>query len=129
MNINSHILKVAGKSELPNEIEIGHNYHIALDGSITGFKVEDNEDGTFNKIYDFKPIHIELLTPTGKSLKLADPRKNSQKIRNYLYKCFAEEGYVEDFDDVYDAFANVVMGMTPQLLRDAIKRLDEKSTY
>lgn len=125
MQINSHILKVAGKAELPNEIEISHNYHIALDGSVTGFKVEDNEDGTFNKVYDFKPIKVELLTPKGASLKLKDPRKNSQKLRNYLYKIYHDEGYTEDFDKVYDTVTLEIMGMMPHHLREAIKRLQK----
>jgi len=124
MQINSNSLKIAGKAELPSDIEIAHNYHISLEGSVTGFKVEDNEDGTFNKIYDFKPVKVDLLTPLGKSLKLKDPRKNSQKMRNYLFKVYHDEGYCEDFDLVYDAFSKEVMSMTPGLLREAIKRLN-----
>lgn len=126
MQINSYILKVQGKSELPSEIETGHNYHIALDGSVNKVELHDNEDGTWNKVYTFKPVHISLLTPKGESLKLKDPRKNSQKLRNYLFKLYTEEGYTEDFDRVYDEFTNATMAFSPSLLREAIKRINEK---
>ena len=124
MEINSHVLKLKGNSELPEALEIASNYHIALEGAVTGYKVEDNENGTVDYIYDFKPIKVDLLTPKGKSLKLKDNRKNSVKIRNYLFKIYTSEGVVENFDDVYDAFCWEVMGNTPNLLREAVKRIN-----
>jgi hypothetical protein len=95
-----------------------------MEGSITGYKFESNDNGTADKIYDFKPVLIELLTPKGKTLKTKDPRKNSVKIRNYLFKIYVAEGYTEPFDDVYDAFCWEVMGNTPNLLREAVKRIN-----
>ena len=124
MEINSHILKLKGNAELPNELEVDDNYHISMEGSITGYKFESNDNGTADKIYDFKPVLIELLTPKGKTLKTKDPRKNSVKIRNYLFKIYVAEGYTEPFDDVYDAFCWEVMGQTPMLIREAIKRIN-----
>ena len=124
MEINSHILKLKGNAELPNELEVDDNYHISMEGSITGYKFESNDNGTADKIYDFKPVLIELLTPKGKTLKTKDPRKNSVKIRNYLFKIYVAEGYTEPFDDVYDAFCWEVMGNTPNLLREAVKRIN-----
>jgi hypothetical protein len=124
MEINSHVLKLKGNSELPEALEIASNYHIALEGAVTGYKVEDNENGTVDYIYDFKPIKVDLLTPKGKSLKLKDNRKNSVKIRNYLFKIYVAEGYTEPFDDVYDAFCWEVMSQTPSLIKEAIKRIN-----
>jgi hypothetical protein len=124
MDVSSHILKLKGNAELPEAVEITHNYKITLEGSITGYKVEDNENGTENRIYDFKPVLVELLTPTGKTLKTKDPRKNSVKIRNYLFKIYVAEGYTEPFDDVYDAFCWEVMSQTPSLIRSAINRIN-----
>jgi hypothetical protein len=115
-----------GKAELPKEIKEGANYHISCEGAIVSSSLNDNEDGTWNKVYTFKPIKVELLDPLGETLKLKDPRKNSQKIRNYLFKIYSDEGFVEPFDDVYDQFTNEVMCMTPQLLRGAIIRINKK---
>jgi hypothetical protein len=128
MNINSYVLKLKGNAELPNEIEIGSNYHVSLEGAVTGYKVEDNEDGTYNQIYDFKPIKVDLLTPKGKSLKLKDARKNSQKFRNYCYKVYINEGVTESFDDVYDAVIWEAMGLMPSLIRSAQKRINGEKT-
>ena len=125
MNINSHILKLLGKSELPKQIQEGRNYHVSCEGSVNKVELHDNEDGTWNKIYTFKPIKIDLLNETGQTIKLKDPRKNSQKIRNYLFKIYSQEGYVEDFDKLYDAFTQEVMLMTPQLIREAVKRVNQ----
>jgi len=124
MEINSHILKLKGNSELPEALEIASNYHIALEGAVTGYKVEDNENGTVDYIYDFKPIKVDLLTPKGKSLKLKDNRKNSLKFRNYCFKVWVSEGYTEPFDDCYDAVIWEAMSRMPDLLREAIKRIN-----
>lgn len=121
--INSFILKLQGKAELPKEIETGHNYEVKLQGSVNKVELHDNEDGTWDKVFTFKPVIVELVNGKGESLKLKDSRKNSQKMRNYLFKLYHEEGYIEDFDRVYDMFTYEVMGMTPSLLRSAIKRI------
>ncbi len=125
MNINSHILKLQGKAELPEEIETGDNYHVALSGGIEKLEFHDNHDGTWDKIYTLKPIKIELLNHLGKSLKLKDPRKNSQKIRGALWKHYFQEGYTGDFDALYDAFTYEVIGLMPQLIRGAVKRVND----
>ena len=106
MNINSHILKLSGKAELPKEIDISHNYHVSLEGSITGISIDDNEDGTYNKIYKFKPVKVDLLTPQGEQIKLKDPRKNSVKIRNKLYFLWKESNEQMDFDEYYTRLKN-----------------------
>ena len=126
--INSHILKLTGRAELPQEIELGDNYHVSLEGSIESYSLHDNHDGTYNKMYTFKPVKIDVLDHKGKALKLKDPRSNSTKVRNYLWKIWFEEGVTEDFDACYDAFTQAVMFQTPNLLREAIKRINEKDT-
>ena len=125
MKINSHILKIQGRVELPHAVDMGHNYHVSVEGSINKEEIHDNEDGTCNRVSTFKPIKVSLLTPKGESLKLKDPRKNSQKLRNYLFKLYTEEGYIEDFDRVYDEFTNATMAFAPSLLKEAIKRINE----
>jgi hypothetical protein len=116
MEINSHILKLNGKAELPKEIEIAKNYHIALDGSIESFSVHNNNNGTFDKIYTFKPVHIELLTELGETLKLKDPRKNSTKIRNLLYFKWKELNEPIDFEEYYTKFTNTVLSNMDALI-------------
>jgi len=126
MKINSHQLKIMGKVELPHDIETGHNYHVATEGSVNKVELHDNEDGTWDKIYTFKPIHVSLLTPKGESLKLKDPRNNSQKIRNRLFGIYSspEEQCTHDFDRVYDVASHVILEIMPSVYKEAIKRLN-----
>ena len=125
MEINSHILKLQGRAELPHEIETGHNYHTSLEGSVSKVELHDNEDSTWNKIYTFRPIKIEVLDPKGKSLKLKDPRKNSAKIRAMLWKQYFNEGISEDFDLLYDAVTMEIMLRMSELMEAGLKRLNK----
>jgi hypothetical protein len=65
-----------------------------------------------------------MITETGEKVKLADPRKQSVKFRNYLYKLWLEDGCIYDFDTVYEQVVYEVMGIMPSLLRSAIKRIN-----
>ena len=120
---NNSVLKLQGKAEIPENLEIGTNYEVHIKGSITAVTESDNNDGSHTLYHKFEPVFVEVITEMGKSIKAKDPRRNSAKIRNYLFKAYFNEGYTEDFDSVYDAFTLEVMLMTPQLLRGAIKRL------
>lgn len=127
MNEN-YFLKIQGKVNIPERVEIGHNYKLTADCSITSETRIDNENGEFDLVFKVEPITAEIQKDNGKVIKAKDPRKNSQKMRNYLFKIYSAEGYTEDFDSVYDAFTWEVMGMTPELLRQAIKRINGEKT-
>lgn len=116
-------LKIQGKANIPERLAIGHNYKIVANCSITQEQRDDNENGEFNVTFKAEPITMEISQDNGKVIKAKDPRKNSMKMRNYLFKLYADEGYIEEFDKVYDMFTNEVMAITPHLLRQAIKRL------
>lgn len=117
--------KIIGKANIPQRLEIGHNFKITTDCSVTSETRSDNNNGEFDVVFKIEPVTMEIVKSNGEIIKAKDPRKNSQKIRNYLFKIYHEEGFVEDFDSVYDAFTYEVMGMTPSLLREAIKRLQK----
>jgi anthranilate phosphoribosyltransferase len=116
MITNSHILKLTGKSELPEAVEIGSNYNIALSGSITAVAEHDNNDGTADKIYTFKPIKLELLTPKGKTLVLKDTRSNSQLLRSMLNGKWKNAASSISFEDAYSKFVHGVMGDMDELV-------------
>ncbi len=102
MQISSYHLKLSGKAELPREIQIGSNYHISLEGSITNFTEADNEDGTHSRMYTFKPVKVELLDPLGKSLKLKDTRSKSQILRARFWSIWKEQNINMPFEEWYD---------------------------
>lgn len=124
--METYYIKIQGKANIPKSLSIGHNFKITSDCSIVSESKEDNADGTFSIVYKAVPVTVEIERDNGEVVKAADPRKNSQKIRNYLFKQYANEGYTEDFDQVYDAFTLEVMSMTPTLLREAIKRVNNE---
>lgn len=101
-NKDTYMLKISGKSELPKPINIGHNFHVALEGSVVSETKSDNENGEFTHTYSFKPIKIDLLTDKGESLKLKDTRTASQLFRARLYSIWKNQKSVStDFDTWY----------------------------
>lgn len=119
-----YYVKIQGKANIPERLAIGHNYRLTADCSISSEQRIDNDNGTFDVVFKVEPVTVEIGRDNGTTVKARDPRKNSQKMRNYLFKIYHEEGYAEDFDRVYDMFTHEVMGATPGLLRSAIKRLE-----
>ena len=125
MNEN-YFIKIQGKANVPERVDIGHNYKLTADCSVTSESRIDNQDGSFDIIFKVEPVTVAIEKDNGEVLKAKDPRKNSQKLRNYLFKLYHDEGYVEDFDRVYDEVTYVVMSYMPSMLREAIKRLEDK---
>lgn len=109
MDINSHILKLTGKCELPSGIEIGHNYTVVLKGSVVNASESDNEDGTHNMTYGFRPVTGEVTTDDGATLKLKDNRSNSTLIRQLLYKRWVNAASNIAFEDFYDGVCREIM--------------------
>lgn len=101
-NISSHFLRLTGKAELPEEVSIGHNYKVELEGSITAITESDNHDGSFNKMYRFEPVLATLITEKGETLKLKDARSLSQQLRACFWKDWKDNENQASFQDFYD---------------------------
>lgn len=122
MPINSHILKLSGKCELPSAVVIGHNYTVTLKGSVVSQNESDNEDGTHDMAYTFKPVTGEVETDDGTTLKLKDNRSNSSLIRALIYKRYINMATDQSFDDFYDGVCReIMMGID-----DTIARYEKK---
>ena len=119
-------IKISGKANIPERLEVDKNYHIACDCSITQESKDSNENGTYDITFKAQPMTVEILKSNGTIIKAKDIRKNSVRFRNYLYKLWSEEGCIHSFDDVYEAVVYEAMGIMPSLLRSVIKRMDEK---
>jgi hypothetical protein len=124
---NDLVVKFVGKAEIPSELQIGKNYLIHATGTITAFTEADKNDGTHVIYYRFEPVHIDMIDERGEKIKLKDPRKNSQKIRNFLWKVWSQNGYVEDFESVYDESTFVIMSRAESIVADAIKRIQNRT--
>ncbi len=102
-------LKLNGKVNIPERLEIGHNYHISLAGSITKEERADNNDGSFLVSWKFEPITCEVLTNKGLRIKATDKRKLSQKLRGRLFMIWQESGESMDFADYYEKRMNEII--------------------
>jgi hypothetical protein len=126
--INSHILKLSGKAELPSEIEAGSNYHVSCEGAINKVELQDQEDGTWDKIYTFKPVKIDLLDKMGKSLKLKDPRSNSVRIRGALYREFMFLNEQMNYEDFYAVCTQVIIKNAVNIADEALQIIKKNET-
>ena len=114
--IKSNILKLQGKAELPKEIETGSNYHISLEGSVVSKTISDNDDGSFNQVFVFKPVKIDLLDEKGESSKLKDTRSNSQLLRSLIWKKWVNLASDKTFDETYDKLIHGIMRDIDELI-------------
>lgn len=98
---DTHLIKISGKAELPKPIDIGHNFRVALSGSVTSVNKSDNENGEFTFTYLFKPITVEVLTALGETIKAKDTRSASQLLRARFWAIWKNGNYPDNFDTWY----------------------------
>lgn len=101
MKINSYFLKLSGKVESPQELEIGKNYHLKIEGSITSQTDMDNHDGSFDRAYKLEPVMIEGVDEKGEAIKFRDARSKGQLLRGTLYREWRNSNLPIDFDTYY----------------------------
>lgn len=125
-NQSTYFIKLQGKANIPVPLNIGHNFKVVADCSITQEQKDDNEAGGFDVTYKAVPLTVEISVDNGPTIKAKDPRRNSVKVRNFLWKTYFNEGGVEDFDRVYDEATYVILSQMPQIYREALRRIEEK---
>lgn len=108
--MDSYVIKLSGKAELPSPLEIGHNIKAVLEGSITEDKKVDNDDGSFTHYFTFKPIIVETINEMGERIRARDTRSRSQQLRSLLFKKWREQNIAKEFEDYYDEEMVRIMG-------------------
>lgn len=116
MKISSHYIKLQGKAELPAPLHMGENYDVTLSGSVIKTSDHDNQDGTVNREYVFKPIKMEVVNELGESIKAKDTRSNSQLLRSLLWKKWVNAASSIPFEDWYAKFTYGVMRDIDELI-------------
>lgn len=119
METSNYILKLTGRAELPQPIDLGNNYHIALSGSVRTATDSDNDDGTLSRIYTFKPVKVELLNNLGETIKAKDTRSNSQLIRSLVYKKWVNAASNVDFETYYTKVCGAIMANMDRIIDSA----------
>lgn len=122
MKINSHIIKLTGKAELPKEVDIGQNYDVALSGSITHKTYADNDDGSCDAIYTFKPVKVEVLNPLGERIKAKDTRSKSQIFRAVLRKRWIDTGSPLTQEEFYEKIMNNLIHNADEIVAVYLER-------
>lgn len=106
MEINSHIIKLTGRAELPEALEMSNNYKVTLQGAVNNVAHADNDDGTKNVIYTFKPVIVEVIDNIGKKITAKDSRSKSQLFRARMWKMWTNANTELDFETYYDRLMN-----------------------
>jgi len=86
MIINSHSIKLTGKAELSEPLEIDKNYKVILQGSIISSADHSNQNGTADRTYILKPVLVELIDEIGVTIKVKDMRKMSQNFAAHFVR-------------------------------------------
>ena len=117
--IKDYILKLTGKISILEPIELGHNYQIKIDSTVTQATDIDNNDGTLNKVYKIEPIIGEIIKDNGETLKIKDNRRNSEKIRKVCFMVWSSKNTKIDSDEMYNRVTNWVLS-NMEVIQDQI---------
>lgn len=92
MEINEHILKIAGKANLNEPLDLSHSFKLEIDGAVTDTTDTDNQDGSFSRTYKFKPAIIKIIKDNGEVTKTKDARQLSVQMRAVITREWREDG-------------------------------------
>lgn len=99
---NDYFVKLTGKGNIPVPLEIGRNYEIKVQGTVTSTTESDKHDGTHSVFYRFEPVLIEATTDKGESIKARDTRGLSQLFRASQWKFWSNNADGEEFEAYYN---------------------------
>jgi hypothetical protein len=108
MEIDSYEIKLTGGANLEacegQEIKISHEYTIGMTVNCYDESLKDNQNGTYRKVFKFKPSGGVLISKDwGKrTIKATGKGSPSQKLRNALFYKHGEQGIDEDFESWYE---------------------------
>lgn len=119
----TYYVKITGKANIPTPLSIGHNFRLAADCSVTQEQRIDNNDGSFDVVYKVEPVTVEVTKDNGEVVRARDPRRNSQKVRNALYREWGFSGEAIDFDAFYDVCTNIIIKNVTNIAFEAFKSM------
>ncbi len=59
-SINEILIKISGKSAIPNKLELGQDVTVNLEGQVVTEQKRENQDGTYDLVYQIKPLNAEV---------------------------------------------------------------------
>lgn len=119
---DDYILKLTGKAELPEPLEIGNNFKVVIQRAITEKKERDNEKGGRIYTWTFEPVLIETIDHIGKTLKAKDVRRVSQRLRARSFVYWKENNIQEDFELWYSQIGEKMIFFFEELTEFILKK-------
>lgn len=119
--LNNSWIKITGKSNIPEPLEIGKSYSIANNVEITKEEKSNNQDGTYDLIYKAEILTTEILKDNGQTIKAKDTRSNSTKARKLAYSIWSQKDTSMPFDVVYDEVYKVFFHNMENMIDKIIK--------
>lgn len=116
--MHTYNLKLTGKLNIPEELPIGKDFHVALVGSITAITKKNNEDGTFTLDHKFEPLTLEILRENGTTMKV-DKTRLSQKLRS---RAFIHEQQYQS-ENMYEWFTKKAIAHFDEIV-EYVKKLE-----
>jgi len=98
---DNYVLKLTGKAEIPQKLEIGDKVEVKIEGTIDAITESDNQDGSFTYYFKFVPVIVHLLNQEGKVIYTKDIRRWSQKLRRVLLEEWRIAEINKDFNNDY----------------------------
>ncbi len=92
MEITEHVIKLIGKANLTEPLDLSHSFKLQVDGAVTDTTDTDNQDGTFSRTYKFKPISVAVVKSNGEITKTKDMRARSVQMRAVITRQWREDG-------------------------------------
>ena len=99
---NDYFIKLTGKANIPCTMEIGRNYKVQLQGTVTSLTESDKDDGSHSIFYRFEPVIVEIVDDRGVAIRAKDTRRMSALLRAKLWKEWGKAQTNLDFGDWYE---------------------------
>lgn len=110
--INEHILKISGKATLTEPLDLSTSFKLEVDGAVTETTDCDNQDGSFSRIYKFKPTVVSVIKNNGEVTKTKDTRARSVQMRAVITREWREdETSTLTAEEYYDNRMREIIGM------------------
>lgn len=99
--MNSHAIKLTGKFEVAEPLEIDKSYGIKIMGGIVSISKQSQENGEYQFTYKIVPEFGEVEKDNGTVIKIQDKKKQSVKLRSQLAQIAQDRGL--DQEEFYQA--------------------------
>lgn len=122
MEPNSYFVKISGKANIPEPLELGNGYKIVLEGEITASSDFSLQNGTFDRTFTYRPALATVEDDKGRVIKAKDLRSWSSKLRRTLYHVWeGENDETITHEEHYERFMKYLFSKVYDLAEEAKK--------